>query len=66
MQRFPLVSILIILLMAKVTSTKPESAGFEAGQAFPNLVLPSLEDGGHVSLAQFRGQKLILQIFASW
>ncbi|MFN8006781.1 MAG: hypothetical protein U0V70_07130 [Terriglobia bacterium] len=52
--------------MAQSTSAKPESAGFEVGQAFPDLALPTLEDGSPVSLAQLRGQKLILQIFASW
>nr|NIP79731.1 hypothetical protein [Gemmatimonadota bacterium]NIX44648.1 hypothetical protein [Gemmatimonadota bacterium] len=39
---------------------------FRAGQAFPNLTLPSAEDGRPVSLADFRGEKLILHVFASW
>ncbi len=39
---------------------------FEVGQVFPNLVLPSLEDGRPGSIAEFRGQKLILHIWASW
>ena len=36
------------------------------GQAFPDLVLPSLEDGRPMSLADFRGKKVILHVFASW
>ena len=40
--------------------------GFEAGQPFPHLVLPALEDGQPTSLARFRGKKIILHIFASW
>ena len=65
-RRSTLISVLLILIMVEVTSAKPESAGFKVGQAFPNLILPSLEDEHPLSLAQFHGQKLILQIFASW
>jgi hypothetical protein len=36
------------------------------GEAFPNLVLPSIEDGSPRSIADFRGQKLVLHVFASW
>ena len=42
------------------------STGFRVGEPFPDLVLPSLEDGKPLSLARFRGQKVILHIFASW
>jgi hypothetical protein len=45
---------------------KPSSTGFKVGEPFPNLVLPSLEDGKPLSLARFRRQKVILHIFASW
>ncbi|MFQ5723708.1 MAG: hypothetical protein ACE5G6_04390 [Terriglobia bacterium] len=41
-------------------------SGFEVGQVFPTLTLPAAEDGRPRSLADFRGQKLILHIFASW
>ncbi|MCI0418419.1 MAG: TlpA family protein disulfide reductase, partial [Acidobacteria bacterium] len=46
--------------------SKPSSTGFKVGEPFPDLVLPSLADGKPLSLARFRGQKVILQIFASW
>ncbi len=36
------------------------------GQAFPDLVLPSLDDGRPLSLADFHGKKVILHVFASW
>ncbi len=39
---------------------------FKVGQPFPNLRLPSLKDGNPASLSDFRGQKVILHIFASW
>jgi hypothetical protein len=35
------------------------------GEAFPDLVLPSL-DGAPRAIREFRGEKLILHIFASW
>ena len=45
---------------------KPSSTGFKIGEPFPDLVLPSLEDGKPLSLDRLRGQKVILHIFASW
>jgi hypothetical protein len=38
----------------------------EVNQPVPDLVLPSLEDGRPASLAQFRGKKVLLHVFASW
>ncbi len=38
----------------------------EEGRPFPALVLPSAEDGRPMTLSQFRGKKVILQVFASW
>ncbi len=45
---------------------KPSSTGFKVGDPFPSLVMPSLADGKPLSLARFRGEKVILHIFASW
>ena len=42
------------------------SAPFAEGQPFPDLLLPGLEDGRPTSLADFRGQKIVLHVFASW
>ncbi len=39
---------------------------FEVGQPFPDLTLPSLHDGRPLRVADFRGQRVILQVFASW
>ena len=44
----------------------PLPQGFNAGEAFPTLALSSAADGRPVSLAEFRGKKLIINIFASW
>lgn len=38
----------------------------EVGQPFPNLLLPRLEDGSAASVSDYRGQKLVLHIWASW
>ena len=36
------------------------------GQPFPDLVLPALDDGRPLSVADFRGKKVVLLVFASW
>jgi len=38
----------------------------EVGQPVPDIVLPSIADGSPASLAQFRGKKIVLHVFASW
>jgi len=50
---------------ARAQSSLP-AADFQPGQQFPAIVLPSLKDGQPMSIMQFRGKKLILQVFASW
>ena len=42
------------------------SADFKEGQVFPDLVLPSLDGGSALSIAEFRGRKVALHVFASW
>jgi hypothetical protein len=51
---------------AAVSAAEGLSMEFKVGHPFPAITLPSLEDGRPSSIAQFRGQKLILHIFASW
>lgn len=36
------------------------------GEPFPELVLPSMEDGTPMSIADFRGRRVMLHVFASW
>ena len=38
----------------------------ELGKPFPDLVLPALDDGRPLSIADFRGEKVVLVVFASW
>jgi hypothetical protein len=44
----------------------PLPRGFNPGEAFPTIALPSAVDGRPTSMAEFRGKKLIVNIFASW
>ena len=44
----------------------PLPKGLNPGEAFPTLALPSAADGRPTSLAEFRGKKVIVNIFASW
>ena len=39
---------------------------FTEDQPFPLRVLPDLLHGRPMSLADFRGRKLVLHVFASW
>ncbi len=39
---------------------------FAIGRPVPDLVLPSADDGRPRSLAEFRGKKYVLHVFASW
>jgi len=48
------------------TAQKPDSVEFHEGEMFPTTVFPSLENSRPGSVADFRGKKLILHIFASW
>ena len=59
----------IIFDEIQTVEASPSDAGtyeLKVGQPFPNLVLPSISDGSPLSLAAFRGQKVILHIWASW
>lgn len=42
------------------------SHGFENGLAFPDQAFPSLHDGEPISLSDYRGEKVVLHVFASW
>jgi hypothetical protein len=55
---------LFLLLFAPLFAR--HSVELKVDRPFPNLVLPSLQDGLPTSISKFRGKKLILQIFASW
>jgi hypothetical protein len=62
--------LVILLGLAGTTRAQAQSRSsttrFEVGQPFPAVALPALEDGRTASLADFRGKKLLLHVFASW
>ena len=64
------VSVALGLTMAASTSSAQApaspSSGFEIGQPFPTMAFPAIEDEQPRSITEFRGQKLLLHIFASW
>jgi hypothetical protein len=65
------VSLCLTILCGASTSTalaqsSLPATGFHPGRQFPEVVLPSLKDGQPMSITEFRGKKLILQVFASW
>ena len=41
-------------------------APFKSGEAFPVIPMPDSAPGELRSIADFRGEKLMLQIFAGW
>jgi hypothetical protein len=45
--------------------TEVDASQLIVGQAFPALTLPTL-DGTARTIADFRGQKIVLHVFASW
>lgn len=61
-----LTQLLVALGLLNLTGFTMASPSLEIGQRFPDIVLPSLEDGSAMSIERFRGEKLLLHIFASW
>ena len=57
---------LVAIAVPSEARAQSSSHRFEVGTPFPTLSLPSLDDGRPASIADFRGQKVILHIFASW
>ncbi len=54
-----------VLASVALASLAAPSAALEVGEHFPEIVLPSL-DGEPMSIASFRGEKVVLHIWASW
>lgn len=57
-------SLCVAMIGAKPALGEPPA--LEVGQPFPEIVLPSMEDGEPMSIANFRGKKVVLHVFASW
>ncbi|MBA3884266.1 MAG: hypothetical protein H0X67_00875 [Acidobacteria bacterium] len=44
----------------------PPAPAIEVGRPFPAVRLPDAADGRPRSIAEFRGRKVLLHVFASW
>ena len=67
-ERFaPLVLSILVPLLSVLGSPAHGDATWEprVGEPFPDLALPTLE-GSTKSISDFRGQRVILHVFASW
>ena len=59
--------ILILLAVTQIgVNQATASSRIEEGLAFPDLTLPAIADGRPRSIADFRGRKVVLHVFASW
>lgn len=47
-------------------STATAQTPFKVGEPFPEVYFPSVADGEPMSVRDFRGQKVMLHVFASW
>lgn len=59
-----LVLLFVVLLMPYACAI--EENDIQVGKAFPLLSLPSLQSGAPASVQDFRGQKVVLHIWAAW
>lgn len=59
-------ALLAVLTTPSLAVAQMPDHPFQPGTAFPTLSLPSLEDRRPASIADFRGQRIILHVFASW
>ncbi len=63
-----LLSVALVACERKPSTPRDTSrrSPFQVGQPFPDLTLPGLQDGRPASIRDYRGQKVILHVFASW
>ncbi len=59
-------TLLVGTVVALVSSGALAGTQLEVGEPFPALTLPSMADGKPMSISDFHGRKVILQVCASW
>ena len=57
---------IMAMTFASVLSAAPVQTGTDVGELYPTASLPSLNEGEALSVARFRGRKVVLHQFASW
>ena len=57
-----------VLVGGLVGAARPVEAAPEiaVGEPFPMIVLPAADDGRPMSIADYRGRRVVLHVFASW
>jgi hypothetical protein len=63
--RNSLAGLVLLGLVCEVLAAS-EAGEMEVGKPFPLISLPALEGGHPKSVADFRGKKLVLHIWAAW
>ena len=66
MKKLSFSSVLLVLGLVCLSTNSLTAYELKVGEPFPALTLPSLQDDRPLSIADFRGEKLILHIWASW
>ncbi len=56
----------LLMVLGTGPTVNAQPAGMKVGEPFPLIRLPSLSDGRPMSIADFRGKKVVLHIWASW
>lgn len=54
-----------VACLAMPAAAAPEGS-LVPGESFPDIAMPNAASGELQSIADFRGEKLMLQVFASW
>lgn len=66
-QRSVALSVVVgVLIMMTTGMSAIAQAPFKVGEQFPDTSFPSVADGEPMSVHDFRGQKVMLHVFASW
>jgi len=63
MRRFLTTCLMLAGVTAAATGQQP---AIVEGEPFPEIVLPDMETGEPSSIRDYRGQKVVLHVFASW
>lgn len=58
--------VIAIVALLALSAYRVDAQQIEVGKPFPDIMLPSLEDGSPTSIASYRGRKVFLHVFASW
>jgi hypothetical protein len=63
-----LVPVALLALIGIATASPARAANYapKVGQRHPDFTLANIETGKPVSLADYRGKKVLLIVFASW